>query len=160
MCRSLPLLLRSYFVQLLAAAEPQTASPCGKKSVWTAVRFSLAGRSSTCPSGWHSSTSLGKPPWQTPLSSPCFSAIFSGCVIVSFGGSLTELSINQLNLNILCSTQTTQELIMLAIRKQIVHIRLRYLSSYGTAHQLHSMPYSHKLEGCWGISNNIFKTLF
>lgn len=31
-CRSLPWFLHSYFVQLLAAAEPQTASPYGKKS--------------------------------------------------------------------------------------------------------------------------------
>lgn len=39
----------------------------------------------------------GNPPGRPWLSSPCFSAIFSGCIIVSPCGSLTELSINQLN---------------------------------------------------------------
>lgn len=75
-------------------------------------------------------------PRQAPSSSPCSPAIFSGCVIVSFHGSLTELSINQLNQNIICFIQTTKQLIMPVIWKQTVQIRFCYLFSYSPAHQL------------------------
>lgn len=42
-------------------------------------------------------------PRQAPVSSLCSPAVSGGCVIISFRGSLTELSINQLNPNLLHS---------------------------------------------------------
>lgn len=66
---------------------------------------------------------------------PYFFEVFNDCVIVSFCGSPTELTINQQNLYIICSVRTPEGLMALLVWKQTVQIRPCDLFSCGPAHQ-------------------------
>lgn len=103
-CHSLPWFLRSYFVQLLAAAEPQTASPYGKKSTWIAGHAALNAPHPRC--GGISAHHTGLPPVRA--CSLCHISLKHLTAVLLLYFTAGQQNENKLNLNIICSIQTTK----------------------------------------------------